>query len=275
MVNEEIEALTVLSEKLLSAPLLREVVTKQELLYVVPDARLSFVPFAALEFEDGTMLIEHCAIAYVPSIAVLEACRARRVLQPKRTCLAVGLGDDQGIAFAEQARAVAQLGWTNARWFSEVTVEEFLREAPDYDVLHLSCHGSVDDGVLDLLSASRLHFGNGCFLTARDVFDLRGHLRAELAFLNACVSGRFRLRTGSEVGGFWRAFLHGGAAALIATLAYVHPVYAQELAVEFYCAWLAGGVSKAEALRRAQLGMARRRIEPRHWATHLLVGDPR
>lgn len=128
--------------------------------------------------------------------------------------------------------------------------------------------------MIDTLSASQLHLAGNNKLSARDVFNLNGKLKAELVFLNACQSGVFHQTAGSETGGFWQAFLHAGASSLLTTVAFVHPCYAQQLAQKFYLQWF-GGASKAEALRRAQLKMRKKGIASRHWASHILIGNPR
>jgi CHAT domain-containing protein len=105
------------------------------------------------------------------------------------------------------------------------------------------------------------------------VAALDGALPAQMVVLNACVSGRFEAPLAGEVGGFWEGFLRAGAASLVATLVYVHPSDALDLVLAFYRNWLPGHLTKAEALRQAQLELRRRQPEPEHWATHILVGD--
>lgn len=276
------EALPELSKVFL--PKLHDVVEHCDMLYLVPNSRLFFVPFAALTFDDDTPLVEHCALAYVPSASVLKYCVTHRTSLRKRTCLAVGVGkpdeeEKSDISFAEHAREIAEkLPWADSKWLPEATKEEFLDTSRDYNVLHLSCHGYVEKMVLDMLSASYIEFANKEKLTARDIFNLDGQLHADLVFLNACMSGEFRLHLGSEVGGFWQGFLHAGAISLIATLFYVNPTSAQELAMEFYREWIAGNVTKAESLRRAQLRLRKKKEredkkDPLHWASHILIGD--
>jgi CHAT domain-containing protein len=275
------KAVPTLSEKLLH-PLqgpLQEVARRCQTLYIVPDASLYRVPFAALTFADGTRLVEHMALAHVPSAAILAWCRSRRPRQAERTCLAVGVGSaKEGSAkefsFAEQARAVAELPWTRKRFLPEATKEEFLAEAPQFTVLHLSCHGASDETVHDTLLASRIELAGGS-LTPKDVFHFAGRLTADLVFLNACWSGHFRSSSRSEVDGYLRAFLHAGAASLIATLTFVHPEFAGQLALDFHQEWLKGDATKAEALRRVQRRMLQQGVEPHHWASHLLIGDHR
>lgn len=271
------QALPMLSAKLL--PPLRDVIHRCKLLYLVPESHLYFVPFAALTLDDGTRLIEHCALAYTPSATILKWCRSRRAENVTRACLAVGVGKEvekeMEYSFAEEAKAVAdEPGMAKSTALPEATAQQFLEQAPYYDILHLSCHGSVEPGILDTLSSSRLQFADR-MLSAKEIFDLGNRFHVQLVFLNACMSGSFHAELGTEVGGFWQAFLNAGATSLVATLAYVHPGYARQLALDFYREWLSGGVTKAEALRRAQLVMLQQQIEPRYWACHILIGDHR
>jgi len=80
---------------------------------------------------------------------------------------------------------------------------------------------------------------------------------------------------GSEVGGFWNAFLHAGTSSLIATLVSVDERAADFVAKCFYSNWLHKGMTKAEALRQSQLQMRAQVDNPYWWATHVLVGDHR
>jgi len=267
------KALPTLSTKLL--PPLRDVIHRCKVLYLVPESRLYFVPFAALTLDDGTRLIEHCALAYAPSATILKWCRSHRVENATCTCLAVGVGKEKEYSFAEQVQSIAnESGWAKADLLSEATAEQFLEQAPHYDVLHLSCHGLVERGNLDTLSSSQLQFANR-MLTSKEIFDRGTQLRAQLVFLNACISGSFKSELGGEVGGFWQAFLSAGAVSLIGTLAYMHPGYAQQIALDFYREWLKGDLTKAESLRLAQLRMLQQKIDPRHWASYILIGDHR
>jgi CHAT domain-containing protein len=264
------EALPQLSKKLL--PPLREVVKHCSTLYLIPSSLLYTLPFAALTFDDGTYLIQHCALAYVPTATVLKWCYARRSTPLERSCLAVGAKDEDGvIAFAQQAQDIAALTWARQKLLPETTTAgQFLEEAQHFSVLHLACHGLLNPGA-SALQASYIKLADK--LTTQSVFDSR--LNAELVFLNACWSGSFQLRMREEVGGFWQAFLVAGATSLIATLFDVDPNKAQQLALNFYGEWLKGGVTKAEALRRTQCSMLDSGSKPHEWATHILIGDHR
>lgn len=260
------DALRPLSEKL--ATCLKEAVSCKEnhLLYIVPDAQLYFVPFAALEVGNDSKLIEHCAIAYLPCAAMLTS----RIQTPvkSRACLAVGAGKANEYQLTEQAVEVAALKWEVVECLREAKAQEFLERAPQFSVLHFACHGQMEGRLPTTRSASFLELSDR-LLTAKDIYDLS--LSSELVFLNACVSGRFQSRLSNEVGGFWEAFLHAGASRIIVTIAYVHPESAQRLALAFYRHWLKGTPS-AEALRQAQLEVQQEKPEPEHWATHILIG---
>jgi tetratricopeptide (TPR) repeat protein len=260
------DALRPLSEKL--APCLRKAVGRKETrtLYIVPDSQLYFVPFAALDVDDSSKVIDHCAVIYLPCAAMLVSHRRPEVTS--RTCLAAGAGREHGFSLSEQAAQIAALGWDTAECLMEASARDVLHKAPHFNVLHLQCHGQIESSLPGTRSASILELA-GSSLSAKDVYGLS--LTAELVFLNACVSGRFRSRLSSEVGGFWEAFVHAGASGVIVTSTYVDPELAQRLALAFYRHWL-NGKGSGEALRQAQLEIREEKPEPYNWATHILIG---
>jgi CHAT domain-containing protein len=266
------DALPELSKQLL--PPLREVVDRNSVLYLVPSSLLYAIPFAALTFDDGSCLIEHCALACVPSLAILQWCRSRYQGISEHTCLALGVGSSGSYSFAGQAQEIVALPWSAEALLPEKTRgSELLARMQDFSVTHLACHGIVDSRRSDILLASSLVLGDQ--LTARQVFELNGHIHSELVFLNACLSAGFQHQMSNEVGGFWQAFLQAGATSLIATLVLVEPDSAQQLAFNFYKNWLTGKVTKAEALRQAQLKLLEDGRKPYQWASHILIGDHR
>jgi tetratricopeptide (TPR) repeat protein len=248
-------------------------------LYIVPDSRLCFLPFAALEAPTGGALLDQCAVALAPSIAILRRCLARAPVQPPSSCLTVGFGHAKARVprpaddFALQARAVAGLGWSSVDELldRDATASRVL-EALDttHDVVHIAAHGKIDGG--GQLSSSRISLADG-ELSARTIAELDGRLHAGVVFLNACLSGRFESALPGEFGGFWEAFLRAGAATLVAPLTHVDPYAASELALDFHTQRLAAKATKAEALRHAQLSVRARHPSPEAWASHVLVGD--
>ncbi len=135
--------------------------------------------------------------------------------------------------------------------------------------------GGEEDGILTALEVSEM--------------DLS---KLELAVLSACETGLGGLTTGEGLLGMQRAFHTAGARSVIASLWKVDDRATQALMADFYrAAWDPDTViSRAEALRRAQLSMLRegvrrgvvgelhaekgtRRVPPYYWAAFVLSGD--
>lgn len=109
-------------------------------------------------------------------------------------------------------------------------------------------------------------------LTAEDVLTM--DLRAtELVVLSACDTGLGEVRVGEGVLGLQRAFRIAGAWSLIMSLWKVPDQITYALIVEFYNQLLAG-VSRAEALRNAQLTIKAAHPAPLHWAGFICNGLP-
>jgi CHAT domain-containing protein len=112
--------------------------------------------------------------------------------------------------------------------------------------------------------------------------------KVELVVLSACETGRGRVAGGEGVLGLQRAFQLAGARSVVASLWKVPDEETHQLMREFYRAvWSDKPVSKAEALRQAQLWMLenwkpRGGLErpppqgppsPYYWAAFVLSGD--
>jgi CHAT domain-containing protein len=251
---------------------LLELLPACETLYIEPESYLFHVPFPALQLSDGSHLIEHIPLAVIPSASVLSAVRTRRPAIRRKTCMTYGIGESNDIYFANQAQDVARLSWESCRLFPERTRKaDLLAAMREYSVIHFACHGSLAEGISDPLAASLIELFPPEQLTANDVLR-NGSIPAELVFLNACQSGRFRMDARSEPDGFWRAFLHAGTSTLVGALTLVDPDAANLLALKFYEEFL-GGASKAKAMQSAQCSLIRQSAPVEHWGAHVLVGD--
>jgi CHAT domain-containing protein len=80
------------------------------------------------------------------------------------------------------------------------------------------------------------------------------------------------LTAGDEIVGLTRAFLAAGTPSVLSSLWQVTSLPTQTLMMAFY-GYLSAGLSKAEALRQAQLDVMASYPHPRYWAAFNLVGD--
>jgi CHAT domain-containing protein len=129
-------------------------------------------------------------------------------------------------------------------------------------------------------------------LTALEVSEM-DLTKLELAVLSACETGLGRVAGGEGIFGMQRAFQAAGARSVVASLWKVDDRATRDLMADFYAiAWDPKKiVSRAEALRQAQLNMLREgrrrgvgkeaekidekggRLPPYYWAAFVLSGD--
>jgi CHAT domain-containing protein len=108
----------------------------------------------------------------------------------------------------------------------------------------------------------------------------------ELLTLSACNTALSTSGDGREVDGLGMLAQRKGAKAVMATLWSVYDPSTSELMQSFYRNWTTGApLSKAEALRRAQLGLLHgdadqpasggklRYAHPYYWAPFVLIGN--
>jgi CHAT domain-containing protein len=161
---------------------------------------------------------------------------------------------------------------------TESAVRVRLAGAP---LVHLATHGQVYAGEAQVRSswvalAPDSLYPNG-LLTLGEWVDEPGlGLRAELVVLSACQTGLGDLKQAEGTVGFQRALLARGARSVLVSLWSVNDAATAALMEAFYRHWLEdrGGVSKAEALRRAEWDVRGTPgwTEPRYWAAFQLVG---
>ncbi len=241
---------------------------------IIPDDVLWHVPFEALLAPDGAPLIERVAVFYSPSLSFLRApVRARR----RHSLLAVG--DPSGTAerlpeAEEEVRSIAAV-YQDASVFTGTRAREttIKSEAGKYDVLHFATHALIDDrspmfSTL-LLTADKENDG---LLQAREL--LRLNLRADLAVLSACRTGRGAVYPGEGVVGLSWALLLAGCPTSVVSRWIVNSRSTADLMIAFHRELSGHDLTPAEALRRAALAM-RSQPQYRHpyyWAAFQVVG---
>jgi CHAT domain-containing protein len=138
----------------------------------------------------------------------------------------------------------------------------------DFPVLHFATHGVFrhDNPLFSALKMSEE------WLTVNDIYNLK--LNCWLVTLSACDTGINAVSQGDELLGLVRGFLNAGANSLIVSLWALHDKTAARLMQKFYTN-LKGGMSKAQALRQAQLIFLQDEEyrHPYYWASLTLTGE--
>jgi CHAT domain-containing protein len=245
-------------------------------LIIVPHGILHYLPYGALQNKKGNYLIDKYQISYLPSASVLKYLAPKRRPRGEKI-LALGnpATDRKGFDPIPMTEAEVQgIGrlYRHSRLLTgpKATEEEFRKLAPDYDVLHLACHGDLNAAYplfsCLLLSPDSAQDGE---LGVHEIFNM--DLNASLVVLSGCQTGLGHLTNGDEVVGLSRAFIYAGTPSIVSSLWMVEDQSTAYLMERFY--QHLKNTNKAEALRLAQLDARKRYPAARSWASFVLIGD--
>ncbi len=244
-------------------------------LVLVPDRPFRSIPLGAL--HDGRdFLIARYAIVTAPSLTLTDP----RPLQPQSgRMLASGLTEAvQGFAPLPYVESeLSELGKLHSgttlrdRGFTTGNIERELRGQP-YSIVHIASHAKFEadsrrsfvltyDGQLTM---DRLE-DNIQFSRFREA-------PVELLFLSACQTAAGDERAALGLAGI---AVKAGARSAVATLWHINDQASSLLVTEFYRQIGLPGVTKAEALRRAQLALLNdlRYRHPGYWSPFLMIGN--
>jgi CHAT domain-containing protein len=251
-------------------------------LVLVPHAELHYLPFAAL-LEDSVQdrfLIQRYDLAEAPSASVWLGLGQRRTEPAPGGVLAFAPRADGLPGSRHEVEAIARLEGASAqiRIGAAATEEAFRREAPTHRVLHLATYGVLNKQN-PLFSFVELAPGGGQDgrLEVHEIFGLT--LAADLVVLSACQTGvgsgsLADVPAGDDWVGLTRAFLHAGAARVVATLWPVEDWPTASLMERLYGEYETGRdpVHALAVAQRAALG-APATSHPFAWAGFIIVGN--
>ncbi|MEM7354780.1 MAG: CHAT domain-containing protein [Acidobacteriota bacterium] len=297
-----------LSEQLL-APV-SDRIERAERLLILADGPLHSLPFAALVdptvIDGRRFLVEAKPIYHAASASVFALLKQER--RERRATRLTAFGDPHyprhrasDEATGPQLRAALRSGFDfpplpatrleveSLRRTYPQGAEIFLGEQATEEKakavgrqtthLHIASHGLLDDRfpldsalVLTLPEVWKEGQDNG-LLQAWEIFE-QVRIDADLVTLSACDTGRGKVLGGEGLLGLTRAFHYAGARSVLASLWSVADESTGRLMQRFYV-YLEEGLSKADALRRAQLDLVRGNelSHPFHWAGFQLIGD--
>jgi len=234
----------------------------EPILAVAPERRLVVVPSGPLHGFPFPALAPERVVSVVPSLAFLHGRSPASADAPLLFGIA-GSGADRA---EEEVRSVAaRLPGARVRAGAAATRASFFGEGPGARLLHFATHGVFR---ADNPMASALRLDDG-WLAAHEVLGMR--LKARLAVLSACETGRARIAPGEEILGLARGFLGAGVRALVVSLWRVPDAATARMMERLYDG-LASGLAVDEALREAQSAARERGDHPASWAAFVPLG---
>jgi CHAT domain-containing protein/tetratricopeptide (TPR) repeat protein len=265
---------------------------------IVPDGPVWQLPFGALR-HDGRFWIQDIAIAYVPSLAVLQETsrhtsapvpakppRLLAMFNPDgpeyiRNLQANGLGTlpdaaDAIRAFRETYRESGAEVVTGA----DASELRFKRPGGRFDVYHFMTHSILNDKspIHSAILLAGTHGREDGRLEAREIMDLR--LDADLAVLSACKTMGQRVTPGEGLLGMSWAFFLAGTSNVVASQWLVEGKATNDLMVRFHRAlvserqWRGSVLPKARSLQQASIEMIQgaNYNHPFYWASFEAFG---
>jgi CHAT domain-containing protein len=247
-----------------------------ETLVFVLDGALRNVPMAAM-YDNGQYLIDRYSIALTPGLRLLDP---QPLQQQKLDVLAAGLTEERH-GFSALINVSSELQEIQAEFssrillnqaFTSLSLQEQIQALP-FPVVHLATHGQFSSNA------------DETFVLAWDkpiaVTELSALLRQreevredaiELLVLSACETASGDKRAALGLAG---VAVQAGARSTLASLWSLDDESGALFIGEFYRALSSGDLSKAEALRQAQVSLLRDRNfrHPRYWAPYVLVGN--
>lgn len=255
--------------------------TTAEHLIIIPHGALHYLPFCALQDNQGVYLIEKLSLSQAPSSTVLGYCiEKQKSLNKKgqKSVVAFGnpdLGDEEyNLPFAEKEVLSLQRNYKDITYFlgKQATEKAVKNSVGHKDIIHFSCHATYDAETPLFSSLLLRREGGGISrLEAREIFGLQ--LTSDLVMLSACKTGMAAVSEGDEIVGMNRSFLYAGTSSIISTLWSVDDL-ATAVAVKRFYRYLSSGYSKAKALQMAQLIVKEMvNAHPAAWASFKLTGE--
>jgi CHAT domain-containing protein len=223
----------------------------REEVIIIPDGILHYVPFEALlktfpsdygNYRTYPFLLKDHAISYNFSSSLHFSMSEKAQKVPPKPSFAIfaPFFKHKCSDFAELPYSLTEtisVGNTsnpiNPRFFWGKTCTDslFIQQAPAFDILHISTHGSFSD----LSNNNTFIVYANCKtgrLFPRNIYALP--LKASMVYINGCHTNEGQLLEGEGITGVCRAFAHAGAASVIANDWVVRDKSADKISSAFY-----------------------------------------
>ncbi|OUL17900.1 CHAT domain-containing protein [Nostoc sp. 106C] len=266
-------------------------------LIYAPDEQLRYIPLTAL-YDGKQWLVERFSVNYITAASLsnfnTQPASKLKVLAGAfiKGSYQVEVGNQRlafaGLPFAGQEvdSLAATIPGTQKLIDEAFSPQGTIPQMDDYTIVHLATHAAF---VVGKPEDSFILFGNGDRVNLTDVAAW-SLTHVDLVVLSACETGLGgQLGNGEEILGFGYQIQKAGARATIASLWSVDDGGTQALMSAFYTLLSSGKLTKAEALRQAQIALITADSKsknnnssiatssglshPYYWAPFILIGN--
>lgn len=252
-------------------------------LIIIPDDELNYLPFEALQDEQGNYLLEKFAVQYQYSTALLR--KPKTATGKLNGTLAFapftteGYEDSTGFSLTKLPASKEEVSQLPGTIFtdSSATKANFLKTANHNGIIHLATHAAVNNE-LPLRSYIAFYPVNDEYrLYAQEIYDMNLD-STQLIILSACETGAGQLVKGEGLMSLSRAFAYAGCPNIITSLWKAEDKTTAFITRQLHH-YIDNGLSKDVALQRAKLDLLKNKeIDPRfktpnYWAHLLFIGD--
>ena len=274
---------------------------KQKLI-IIPDGVLNYIPFETLlekkvdqitSYKDLPYLIKNHQISYNYSATLYHELLTQKSKAAKENLLAFApsFKDNKekfknitarrnsfenllyNIPEAEMAHEYISGSLFKG---NEATENNFLKNAEDYKIIHLSTHAKSNDklGDYSFIAMSNVNdsIDDANRIYTSELYNL--NLKADMVVLSACETGLGELQKGEGIISLARAFTYAGAKSTINSLWSVNDASTKTLMEEFYKN-IKAGKTKDQALHEAKLSYLENEDmdAPYFWASFIAMGN--
>ncbi|HEY6502972.1 MAG TPA: CHAT domain-containing protein [Chitinophagaceae bacterium] len=253
-------------------------------LVIIPDDELSYLPFEALEDEDGKYLIEKFSVQYQYSTALLK--KTGRDARPANILAfapfaSAGYKDPSGTELASLPASKEEVKILKGKIFtdSQATKHNFLQTANYYGIIHLATHASVNNEMpqRSFIAFSPAGSKDDYRLYAGEIYDMDLD-STRLIILSACETGAGQLVKGEGLMSLSRAFAYAGCPNIITSLWKAEDKTTAFITQRLHY-YLGKGINKDIALQKAKLDLLNspetdpRFKTPNYWAHLIFIGQ--
>ena len=258
---------------------LQEIAKGKSGLIIIPDGKLSYLPFDALLTHSSASLnlssldyfIKNCEVTYGYSAAIILNQSAYK--NSKNNIIAfcpVFAQNQRGLTtlqFSEEELQVAKQTYTHGKFYenSNATLSNFRQDVSAAGIIHIASHASAT-------GIPRIEFYDST-LYLNELYAMQLH--ANLVVLSGCETGAGEIESGEGVISLARGFCYAGAHSVITSLWKVDDNSTARLFTDFYKNLHKNNYSttlRLSKLNYLNTSMANDKFSPYYWAGFIYIG---